>query len=92
MFNFCWRDDEGNLQSIAHTANVLTGSGWQTITRETDESEAEFRLRKRSFGYGRMHWRATWRPEALGCWQRYGLNMQHIIRLDPSSFGGHPRS
>jgi hypothetical protein len=40
-----WRDDQGNLQSIAHTANVLTGSGWQTITRETDEPEAEFQLR-----------------------------------------------
>jgi len=45
MFNFCWRDDEGNLQSIAHTANVLTDSGWQTITRETDEPEVEFQLR-----------------------------------------------
>lgn len=45
MFNLGWRDDEGNLQSIAHTAIVLNGTGWQTITRETDEPEAAFRLR-----------------------------------------------
>jgi hypothetical protein len=45
MFNVCWRDDKGNLQSIAQTAKVLTGTGWEAITREADEPEAEFQLR-----------------------------------------------
>jgi hypothetical protein len=45
MFNACWRDDEGNLQSIAQIAHVLTPSGWQTITRKEEEAEAVFHLR-----------------------------------------------
>lgn len=48
MFNTCWRDDEGNLQSIAQIANVLTGTGWETITRKADEPEAEFHLRAKA--------------------------------------------
>lgn len=45
MFHTSWRDDEGKLQSIARMAHVLTGSGWDTITREADEPEPEFQLR-----------------------------------------------
>ena len=40
-----WRDDEGNLQSIAQIAKVLTGSGWANLTRMDDEAEAEFQAR-----------------------------------------------
>jgi len=45
MFSECWRDENGNLQSIANFANVLTVLGWQMINREPDELEAEFQLR-----------------------------------------------
>lgn len=45
MFNACWRDDKGNLQSIAQMAKVLTPSGWHTINRHDDEPEASFQLR-----------------------------------------------
>ena len=74
MFNFCWRDDEGNLQSIAQTANVLTGSGWQTITRETDEPEAEFQLRADAL---------TGDLEAGSAWMLAALRRKHAT-LDPA--------
>ncbi len=45
LFNSVWRDDDGNLQSIAHIAHVLTASGWQTLERGNDEPEAHFQLR-----------------------------------------------
>jgi hypothetical protein len=45
MFSACWRDDEGKLQSIGQVANVLTAAGWQTVTRNANEPEAEFQLR-----------------------------------------------
>lgn len=45
VFDACWRDDDGNLQSIAQMGYVLTGSGWESVTRKDDEPEAEFQLR-----------------------------------------------
>ena len=36
MFSECWRDENGNLLSIANFANVLTVLGWQMINREPD--------------------------------------------------------
>lgn len=45
IFNVCWRDDVGHLQSIAKFAQVLTASGWQTMNRDDNEPEANFLLR-----------------------------------------------
>jgi hypothetical protein len=45
LFSACSRDKEGNLQSIAGAAKVLTGSGWETIMRRSDEAGAEFQRR-----------------------------------------------
>ena len=69
MFNFCWRDDEGNMQSIAQSANALTGSGWQTITRETDEPEAAFQLRADPLA-GDLEAGSAWTLAATLCYPR----------------------
>lgn len=45
VHDIVWRTDDGGLQSVAQMANVLTGSGWETINRAADEPEAEFQLR-----------------------------------------------
>ena len=45
IHDIVWRSDGGGVQSIGAFAKVLTASGWKTITRETDEPEAEFHLR-----------------------------------------------
>jgi hypothetical protein len=45
LFSACSRDKEGNLQSIVGAAKVLTGSGWETITRTSEEAGAEFQQR-----------------------------------------------
>ena len=64
MFNGCWRDDEGNLQRIGQSANVLTASGWQTITRKEEEPEAEFQLRAEALS-GDTAARSVWAIAAL---------------------------
>lgn len=45
IHDIVWRNDSGGVQSIGAFAKVLTASGWKTITRDTDEREAEFHLR-----------------------------------------------
>ena len=42
VVNLCWRDDRGALHSKPHLANVLTASGWQSVTRHDDEPDAAF--------------------------------------------------
>jgi hypothetical protein len=45
IHDIVWRNDSGGVQSIGTFANVLTPSGWQTVTRQEEEPEAEFQLR-----------------------------------------------
>jgi hypothetical protein len=45
IHDIVWRNDSGGVQSIGAFAKVLTPSGWQTVTRQEEEPEAEFQLR-----------------------------------------------
>lgn len=45
MFHTCWRDDAGNLQSIAQFAKVQTVAGWEVVYREENETDNTFTLR-----------------------------------------------
>ncbi|PJF08392.1 hypothetical protein [Pseudorhodobacter sp. MZDSW-24AT] len=74
MFNACWRDDDDNLQSIGQFAKVLTGAGWETITRATDEPDAEFRLRAETMAGD---------AQAGSAWAMAALRRKHAP-LDPA--------
>ena len=41
----CWRDDEGHLRRSPGGAYVKTEDGWQTVSRNDGETEAEFSAR-----------------------------------------------
>lgn len=45
IHDMVWRTDDGDLQSVAAFAKVLTATDWQTITRPDDEPEAAFHAR-----------------------------------------------
>jgi hypothetical protein len=45
MFITCCDDGDGNQQTLSELAHVRTVTGWQSITRESDEHEMAFRQR-----------------------------------------------
>lgn len=68
VHDIVWRTDDGGVQSIGQMARVLTGSGWETITRETDEPEAKFQLRADVMAGD---------PEAGSAWALAALRRKH---------------
>ena len=73
IFKETWRDDAGDLVSIANRAKVLTATGWQSIQRRNDEPEAEFLLRAKGFAGD---------PAARSAWVLAVLRRKHAA-LDP---------
>jgi hypothetical protein len=45
IHDMVWRTDDGDLQSVAAFAKVLTATGWQTVTRADGEPELAFHAR-----------------------------------------------